>query len=204
MVKLTSILFGAVALAALAHVAPAHADEYYDEEETDDPGFNMLDMRFAIGSLPVDGAPTLTVSLGLGVEHPVFKKTRVFGEYEWLWLSDRPTERTYMISPPPPERHGTGHRALLGLRRELIGKGRHKMRAFLDGEIGGGLALTNDNMSGFQTLPTGFVGLRVGYDVYSSQDDSPSRTFELEMLFRMLLVPDGTGVLMGIGMAWGN
>ncbi|HUS26990.1 MAG TPA: hypothetical protein VMZ53_00720 [Kofleriaceae bacterium] len=195
----TRIFLTVFACTSLLGVANAYADD-----EVEDPGFNMLDMRFAMGALPVDGAPTLTVSLGLGVEHPVFKKTRMFGEYEWMWLFDRPTERTYMIAPPPPERHGTGHRAMLGLRRELIGKGRHSFRAFIDGELGGGLAITNDNMHGMQTLPTGFIGLRAGYDVYSRMDDSPSRTFEFELLFRMVAVPDGIGSLFGLGMAWGN
>jgi hypothetical protein len=200
MVTRTLLLFSTIALALLGGATPAHADEGDDD---DDPGFNMLDMRFAMGALPMDG-PALTVSLGLGVEHPVFKKTRVFGEYEWMWLFDRANERTYMITPPPPERHGTGQRALIGLRRELLGKGRRSFRAFIDGELGGGLAIANDNMHGFQPLPTGFVGLRAGYDVYSREDDSPSRTFEFELLFRMLAVPDGMGTLFGLGMAWGN
>jgi hypothetical protein len=196
----TRAFFAVLTLVTLSSVAPAHADD----DDDDNPAFNMLDTRFSMGALPMDGAPALTVSLGLGVEHPVFKKTRVFGEYEWMWLFDRPTERTYMLDPPPPERHGTGHRAMMGLRRELVGKGAHSFRAFIDGELGGGLALTNDNMRGFQTLPTGFVGLRAGYDVYSREDDSPSRTFELELLFRMIAVPDGMGGLFGLGMAWGN
>jgi hypothetical protein len=191
------LFFAVLTVVTLAGVAPAHADD-------DDPGFNMLDTRFSMGALPTDSGPAITVSLGLGVEHPVFKKTRVFGEYEWMWLWDRPTERAYMISPPPPERHGTGHRAMLGLRRELLGKGGHSFRAFLDGELGAGLALTNDNMRGVSTLPTGLVGLRAGYDVYSREDDSPSRTFEFEILLRMIAVPDGLGMLFGLGMAWGN
>jgi hypothetical protein len=200
MVTRALLLFSAVALVVLVGATPAHADEGDD----DDPGFNMLDMRFGLGSLPIDGASSLTVSLGLGVEHPVFKKTRMFGEYEWMWLADRGSERTYMIAPPPPERHGTGQRASFGLRRELLGKGSHSFRAFLDGELGGGCALTNDNMRGFQPIPAGFVGMRVGYDVYSREDDSPSRTFEFELLFRLLAVPDGMGTLFGVGMAWGN
>lgn len=53
-------------------------------------------------------------------------------------------------------------------------------------------------------LPTGFVGMRAGWDIYSRNDDSPSRTFELELMLRVLAVPDGVGVMTGIGMAWGN
>lgn len=196
MVKLTLV---AVVLAATTAVAQAQ-----ESGGDDSPAFNMLDMRFGIGGLPIAGERETTVSLGLGVEHPVFTKTRVFGEYEWMWLFQGPSTRTDMLNPPPPERHGTGQRAVLGLRRELLGKGGHSIRAFLDGELGGGLALTNDNMNGFAALPTGFAGLRAGYDVYSRVDNSPSRTFEFELLYRFIAVPDGFGMMFGIGMAWGN
>ena len=198
MVKLALICIVA-ALAATPSLAQAQ-----ESGDDDAPAFNMLDMRFGVGALPVAGSAQMTISLGLGIEHPVFKKTRVFGEYEWMWLFDRGSDRTYMLNPPPPERHGTGQRAMLGLRRELLGKGGHSLRAFLDGEIGGGLALANDNMRGLQTLPSAFAGLRVGYDMYSRVDDSPSRTFEFEMLYRVIAVPDGLGMMFGIGMAWGN
>jgi len=185
---------------------PTQTTESTDTDGTadDNPAFNMLGVRFAIGALPIRHANTLTMSLGLGVEHPVFKKTRVFGEYEWMWLDQRPDERDLMSTTPRPDRHGSGHRAVLGLRRELFGKGRRSMRAFLDGELGAGLALTNDNVRGVEMLPTLFTGLRAGYDIYSSSDDSPSRTFEAELLVRAIAVPEGIGMLGGFGMAWGN
>jgi hypothetical protein len=214
MVK-TSLL----ALLVLSAVAQAHPPPPPDEEDRqpppdttdsnesmddDSPAFNMLGVRFAIGALPIRHADTLTMSLGLGVEHPVFKKTRVFGEYEWMWLTARPDTRDMMSITPRPERHGSGHRAMLGLRRELVGKGRHSVRAFIDGELGAGLALTNDNVRGVEMLPTALIGLRAGYDMYSRTDDSPSRTFEAEILVRAIAVPDGIGMLGGFGMAWGN
>jgi hypothetical protein len=173
------------------------------EADDDDPGFNMLETRFAFGSMPIaDGASSLTVSLGLGVEHPVFKRTRVFGEYEWLWLSSPPRDPALMTSEP--EHDGSGHRAVLGLRRELVGKGSYAMHMFVDGEVGGGLGIVNDSMFGLRVLPTGFAGVRFGWDLYSHKDDSPSRTFEMNILVRVLAVSDGVGVLTGIGMAWGS
>jgi hypothetical protein len=163
----------------------------------------MLETRFAFGSMPIDdGASSLTVSLGLGVEHPVFKRTRVFGEYEWLWLASTPVDPALMASEP--EHNGSGHRAVLGLRRELAGKGSYATHVFVDGEVGGGLGIVNDSMFGMRMLPTGFVGMRVGWDIYSHKDDSPSRTFEMNLLVRVLAVSDGVGVMTGIGMAWGS
>jgi hypothetical protein len=173
------------------------------EVDDDDPGFNMLETRFAFGTMPIhDGASSLTVSLGLGVEHPVFKRTRVFGEYEWLWLASTPVDPALMASEP--EHNGSGHRAVLGLRRELVGKGSHAMHLFVDGEVGGGLGIVDDSMFGMRMLPTGFVGMRAGWDIYSHKDDSPSRTFEMNLLVRVLAVSDGVGVMTGIGMAWGS
>jgi hypothetical protein len=187
--------------AILLSSTKAVADEGDDAD--DDAGFNMLEARFAFGTMPIaDGASSLTVSLGLGVEHPVFKRTRVFGEYEWLWLASRRVDPALMTSEP--EHNGSGHRAVLGLRRELVGKGSYSMHMFVDGEVGGGLGLVNDSMFGMRVMPTGFVGARVGWDIYSHNDDSPSRTFEMNLLLRVLAVSDGVGVMTGIGMAWGS
>lgn len=172
----------------------------FAEDDDNDAGFNMLGTRVGFGTLPMsDGASSLAVSLGLGVEHPVFKRTRVFGEYEWLWLTSRPAPMD-----SEPAHNGSGHRAVLGLRRELFGKGSHVMHAFVDGEVGGGLGIANDSMLGLEVLPTGFVGMRAGWDLYSRNEESPSRTFEFELMFRVLVVPDGAGVMTGIGMAWGS
>lgn len=167
---------------------------------------DLFGFRIGIGALPLSGRTT-TASIGLGglgVEHPVFAKTRVFGEYEWLWLIPEDT-RAMTGGVLRPERHGSGHRATVGLRRELLAKrvGRN-VRMFVDGELGGGLALANDNLRGAQRLPAGEIGARLGYDMYSSNDDSPSRTFEVEILLRAVAVREGVGMMMGMGMLWGN
>lgn len=191
----------ALTLALLTAVASAESDV---DELDDEPAFNMLGFRLSAGALPVEGHRTTMFSVGLGVEHPVFDKTRVFGEYEWLWLT-RIDERAIESMSVRPERHASGHRLMAGLRREIKAKNMSRsLRLFVDGEIGGGLALVNDNFSGVALIPAGIVGLRVGYDVYSRSDDSPSRTFESELLVRGIVIEHGVGVMVGIGMLWGN
>jgi hypothetical protein len=188
-------------LALLAMTATARAD---DEEVDPSPAFNMFGFRMSAGGLPLEGGRTIVLSLGLAVEHPVFKKTRMFGEYEWLWVSWI-GERALDTGASRPDRHGTGHRASFGLRRELLGKNMSRsVRMFVDGELGGNVALINDNMTDMTFAPGGLVGMRLGYDVYSNEDDSPSRTFEAEILIRMIVVEHGAGALTGIGLHWGN
>jgi hypothetical protein len=196
----------ALALALVSFTAAAAAERLATDESVEDepPAFNMFGFRVSAGALPIEGDRATVLSVGLGVEHPVFKKTRMFGEYEWLWMT-RPDERAGDSVVPRPERHGTGHRASFGLRRELIAKQMSRnVRVFIDAELGGCAALVNDNMSGVAFLPGGFAGLRLGYDIYTGSDSSPSRTFELEMLVRSVSIAHGTGVLFGVGMLWGN
>jgi hypothetical protein len=209
MVKLSALALSALALLLLAGVASAQPPDdtgEYIEEPAEEPAFNMFGFRFSAGALPIEASHTTTLSVGLGVEHPVFKKTRVFGEYEWLWLTRVDVSERAMTSPiMRPEHHGTGHRASIGVRRELIGKrlGR-SVRVFVDGELGAGVALVNDNMTGVAFLPSGLGGLRFGYDIYSRSDSSPSRTFEAEFLLRAIAIQGGVGGMAGLGMFWGN
>lgn len=205
-----------IVLAALATHVPDAADarppdEDYEpppEIETqladDAPAFNMFGFDMAIGVLPVDGHATVAMSIGLAVEHPVFRKTRVFGEYDWLWLSRRDDPRALEAMAPRPERHASGHRGGLGLRRELVAKSGRTVRFFVDGELGANVTLANDNMDGMQFAPAVFTGLRTGYDLYSRRDESPSRTFETALYLRAIAVRDGVGFTFGVGMYWGN
>ncbi len=178
------------------------------EDEEGSPAFNMFGFDISMGGLPVNGADTFVVALGLSVEHPVFRKTRVVGEYSWLWVQSRDT-RALRAAPSDsmvsrPDDHGSGHRASLGLRREWIGKGGGSTRVFLDGELGASIALVNDNMVGVSVLPGVFTGLRVGWDLYSDREDSPSSTFEFALLVRATALRDGFGASIGLGMFWGN
>ncbi len=195
-----------VALTALSPHAAAESIDDGDDTEDDSPTFNMFGFHGGVGALPFDGAVSRVISLGLALEHPVFTKTRVLAEYDWLWLMrlDPSTTTNPDSSVMRPHQRGTGHRASLGLRRELFGKGRRGTRAFMDGELGVSVALVNYTMSGVDVAPAGFAGLRAGYDLYSSRDDSPSRTFEIAVLVRAIALRDGAGMTMGIGMFWGN
>jgi len=208
-----------VVLAALTAVAAAHPpppDDYGpppppgdgdDDDDDDDgsPAFNMFGFTMAIGALPIRGTDTLAMSIGLAVEHPVFTKTRVLGEYDWMWLTRRDTRSADPDAMVPrPEDHGSGHRASLGLRRELVGKGGRRTRVFVDGELGASVALVNNNMTGVELVPAVFTGLRFGYDLYSRRDDSPSGTFETGLLLRAIALREGIGLTFGVGMYWGN
>jgi len=213
MVKTTLVVLAALTATARAH--PPVDDDYYEEppppddgDDDDSPTFNMFGFDMGIGGMSVQGTRMLAMSIGLSTEHPVFKRTRVFGEYDWLWLMSRDTDAQARagtdVMVPRPEDHATGHRAGLGLRRELKGKGMGSARLFLDGELGGSVALINDNRTGVAVVPAAFAGVRVGYDLYSRSDDSPSRTFETGISMRVLVMPDGVGAVFGIGMFWGN
>jgi hypothetical protein len=198
------------AIVVAGSIGLAHADAYdehdeYGDVEDTEPAFNMLGFRTSFGALPLHGTRTSTFSLGLGVEHPVFRKTRVLGEYEWLWLFGDRSGRAMETIAAGAERYGNGHRMSVGLRRELVGvtPGRN-LRVFVDAELGGSLALASHNVDGLLFVPAGFIGLRLGYDIYSRSDDSPSSTFEVEMLVRAITIAGGTGVMFGVGMLWGN
>jgi hypothetical protein len=192
-----------VLLVAALAPAPAGAEEYEDDD--DEPAFNMFGFDMSFGVQPHDGANALAVAIGLGVEHPVFKKTRVFGEYNWMWLLPRGDDPRALTSMSPrPERNVNGHRAALGARRELKAKESGSMRMFVDGELGGSVALVHDSMDGTEVLPAAFVGLRAGYDLYSRRDDSPSRTFETALTLRTVATHYGVGMQFGLAMAWGN
>ncbi|HSN27363.1 MAG TPA: hypothetical protein VLT45_13810 [Kofleriaceae bacterium] len=183
MVKILALL---VALCAVAH-----ADDDIDSDVDNGPPL-LLGFRLAAGKLPVATEDLTTLTLGLDVDHPVSRSWRVFGEYEWMWL-----DRDQMST-----QHGSGHRLLTGLRHTVADKREGRLRAYLDVEGGGGLAVLDDSILGVRILPTGFAGLRGGYDF--THADSPSRVFEVEILVRAIFVENGTGLLAGFGMQWGN
>lgn len=176
----------------LALCAVAHADGDGDDASVDDGPPLLLGFRLAAGKLPVAQQDLTTFSLGVDVDHPITKSLRIFGEYEWMWL-----DRDQMSTE-----HGNGHRLLAGLRHTLVQKRAYHARTYLDVEAGGGLAVLDDSVLGVRILPTGFAGLRGGYDF--THTDSPSRVFEMEVLVRAIMVDDGTGILAGFGMQWGN
>jgi hypothetical protein len=206
MVKHTLIVL--VGLTALVDARPPPDDRWDDEPpppdgdvvgdgDDDAPAFNMFGLSFGVGALPLDDSSMLATSLGVAIEHPVFRRTRIAAEYDWLWLSSRDT-------PMIGQHHATGHRATLGLRRELKASSSSSSRIFLDGELGASVALANHSMTGMELIPGAYVGVRGGSDVYTSRDASPSRTLEAAVYVRALAVPGGIGFTVGCGMYWGN
>ncbi len=173
--------------ALLALCAVAHADDGLEDGPP-----TLLGVRLAAGRLPVLHEDMGTFSLGLALEHPISARWHAFGEYEYVWLNrDVATMQ-----------HGTAHRALAGLRHTIAQKVEGHLRSFLDLDGGGGMSIVNDSVMGTRTQPTGFAGLRGGFDFRA--DDSPSRVLEIELVVRAIFVPEGSGVMAGLGMQWGN
>lgn len=167
--------------------AVAHADDGLDDGPP-----TLLGVRLAAGRLPVLHENMATFSLGLALEHPISARWHAFGEYEYVWLSrDDATMQ-----------HGTAHRALAGLRHTVADKREGHLRSYVDVDAGGGMAIVDDTVMGTRTLATGFAGLRGGLDFLA--DDSPSRVFEIEIVVRAIFVPEGSGVMGGLGMQWGD
>jgi len=173
----------------LALCAVAHAD---DDDGLDDGPPTLLGVRIAGGRLPIFHEDMSTLGLGLGLDHPITSRLHVFGEYEYVWLS--PEEVSMQ--------HGTAHRVLAGLRATLVQKREHNLRSFIDVEGGGGMAIVNDTVMGTRAMQTGFTGLRAGFDFLA--DDSPSRVFEIDLIVRAVFVPEGSGVMTGVDLQWGN
>ena len=148
------------------------------------------------GMLPIDHRATATIAIGLSAEHTVARRVRIFGEYEWLWMFRSQTDTM-------PAERGDGQQARVGLRVRLASAAWHELDFFLDGELGAGFLLGSDNMTGLQALPDAFAGLRTGYDFHApSVRQATSSTLACELLLRAVRVPDGTGVIGGLGFSW--
>jgi hypothetical protein len=184
-----------IALVILASTGLAAADEPA-------PAHNKLGFRIGFGTL-TEKTKLHTFSLGLQIEHPVFTTTRVFAEYELMWLGEAES-----MSPATDGMPYNGHRSSLGIRSELLGTsfGRDGVHLYIDAEIGGGLGVVSDDISGVQVLPHAFVGVRGGYDfLWGGKHAGSSRVFEAELLARAFRMPDGgRAVLFGVGMLWGD
>ena len=171
----------------LALCAAARADDGL----SDGPP-TLLGVRIAGGRLPVFHEKMGTFSLGLDLDHPITSRLHGFGEYEYVWLAhDEPTMQ-----------HGTAQRVLAGLRATVTQKREHNLRSYIDLEGGGGMTIASDTAMGTRALQTGFVGARAGFDFLA--DDSPSRVWEIDLVVRAMFVPDGTGLMGGIDMQWGD
>jgi hypothetical protein len=155
---------------------------------------SLLGFALSLGAVPVDHRLALTYSIGLSIEHPVFRKWRVFGDYEWMWL-----ER--VRGDVMPIEHGDGQRVQVGVRRRLAAKAWHELDWFIDGELGGGFTLASDNVLGVIALPDALAGVRFGYDLHDKQR-SDSQLFVCEFVLRALGVPTGAGMTFAFAASW--
>lgn len=172
----------------LALTSVAHADD----DGYDDGPPTLLGFRLGGGRLPIEHEAMTTLGIALDIDHPIASRWHAFAEYEYLWLDH----------DDGAMQHGNGHRVLAGIRHSLIQRSEHSMRSYADVEAGGGMSIVDDSVVGTRSLGTGFAGLRIGFDF--EHDDSPSRIFETEIVLRAVFVPDGSGVMAGLGMQWGN
>jgi hypothetical protein len=182
MVKLA--LATLVALASTAHAEPAEQERA------------IFGYRLGAGMLPIDHQGTATIYLGLSAEHPIAPRWRVFGEYEWVWLFRTKTDAM-------PDERGDGQRAHVGVRRRMLATSSHELSWYLDGELGAGFMLANDNMTGVHALPDALAGVRLGWDLHAqTRSRSTSSMLVCELVVRALAVPEGAGMMGGIGVSW--
>ncbi|MCX5746367.1 MAG: hypothetical protein NT062_28150 [Proteobacteria bacterium] len=184
---------GLVVALVVSLATPARADEL---DRVTKFGF-----RIGYGAVPLATSEARSTSLGLGIEHPAFGATRVFGEWEWLWI-DEWNDANAEASMRAPL-HGSGQRATLGLRHALgVLHVNEMIRMFVDSEVGGGAMLASEDRMGVSAVPVGIAGLRLGYDF--RRGSSSARVLEAEFMLRAVIVPTGYGLMFGVGMLWGD
>ncbi len=191
---MSRIALALVLVLAIGHGARAHPIAIADETPQPEPR-NLFGFHLGLGMLPLDHEKLGTYSIGMGIEHPVFERWRVFADYEWLWL-----ERSHTATMAGV--HGDGQRASLGVRRTLAAKQAWpELRLWVDGELGGAFALVDDDVAGVHALPEALAGLRAGYDL-AGHRRSESRLLRFEIDVRALAIPGGAGVAAGVGALW--
>lgn len=163
---------------------------------------NQLGFGIAFDQVPIAGHRVMQMGIGLAVEHPVFRHWRVFGEYEYLWLTEATTDQMDVALD------GSGHRSSIGLRRQLVGTTLGKVLTLsIDGEVGGGVGIFSDNLTGAHIMPHAFAGLRLGYVFRAREADDaspPGASFGAAFTFRAIAVEHGIGGMFGLGFAWGG
>jgi len=159
--------------------------------------WNRLGTRVAFGSVPVDGMPLTTMSIGVSIDRPLLGNWRVLGEYEHVWVGLRDLEAHAMTGVASLA--DSGHRVHVGMRRRLVENSwaHRQLAVFVDGEAGGGAMLV-DRARGGLAVPHAFAGVRAGFALEQSQ------LWDYEIVLRGMALPEGAGFLFGIGLVWGE
>lgn len=192
---MTRAMFVIAMLATLA--SGAHAEPPMAIAEEPRTGWSRLGTRIGFGSVPIDGAQMTTASIAVSLDRPLVGRWRVLGEYEHVWIGERDLEAHSLQGVASLA--NSGHRVQLGIRRRLLEKtwADRFVGVFLDGEAGGGAMLV-DRSEGALAVPHSFVGIRAGFSL------EQQTLWDYEVILRGLAVPDGVGVLFGIGLVWGQ
>jgi hypothetical protein len=190
----TRIAFAIACAATLAYAEPIARGDVSDPPPK--TTWSRLGTRLGFGLVPRDGYQS-TISISVSLDHPVSRNWRLLGEYEYLWIGPRDADQMDLGVAALPD---SGHRLNAGVRRRLGSKSFvfDHFAFWIDVEGGAGMMLVAREMDSIW-LPHAFVGTRVGMDLRADR-----RIWEYEILLRGLLVPDGVGVLFGIGLVWGE
>ena len=185
-------------LVALASVAHAEKIALNDEPRVK-ASWNRLGTRVMHGTIYVDGRPMTSMAIGVSIDRPLIGTWRALGEYEYLWLGPRDWERHAMVGVASLP-HG-GHRVHAGMRRRLVQRdwARGYFNLWIDAEAGGGVALVDHRPTGVIAAPHAFAGARVGMGLVWGK-----QLWEYEVVVRGLALPAGQGVVLGIGLVWGE
>jgi hypothetical protein len=188
----------------------AHANVVIVDPDPPDPPLEppaheqLLGWRIGGGMLPVRGIELQMMSLGLAVEHRVHGRWRIAGEYEYVWLGVRDTEtRGDTVAD------GSGHRANVLLRATLLQSRRigGMLQFYADAELGGGMMLASEPMTGTIAMPQAFVGVRLGYTFIKLKADTrASPVWEPEIVLRAIATKrdEPLGYFFAIGINWGD
>ena len=207
-----------VALASAARAEPILATQLkgsltiveYETYETKKT-WNRLGTRVNYGAMKLDDRSLSTSSIAVSFDRAVAGRARalrVLGEYEYMWLG--PYDVDEQMKTGAGSLPDNGHRMNLGLRMMCVEKfwvERH-FGVWLDAELGAGAMVIDRELGGVVATPHAFVGARFGMSLLWDQDEEESRgdtdRWDYEIVLRGLAMPEGFGVLFGIGLAWGK
>lgn len=167
------------------------------------PRRTWLGVRTGVGSLPLRSVDSLAVGLlQLTGDVELTAGMRAFGEYEFLIVSDQRSDSRMQ------SRDGVGHRGNLGLAHEIVAGNVRNAHLYITAEAGAGstrITGTIGGAAGGVTMLHGFAGVRFGIEIRPEDATTkPERSIGFELLVRGIAVPDGAGLVFGLGLVWGG